>query len=512
MVITASGILLQSKQGRILFLKRGDGSDYPLCWAFPGGRQEEGETLDACAIRETEEETGYVVEALGRPLMRSVTPGAPTPTPPEAGTLGAANPAMAVLDPSPANGGPLYAEPVDFTTYRVVSVDEFTPVLSDEHTAYAWCAPDGPPEPLHPGCALALKRLAGNERTVADMIAAGELVSPQRFENITLYAMRMSGTGVSYRSGLDEFVWRDPAVWISQEMIDRCSGVPVIFEHPKGSALNSDEFKDRVVGTVMFGYVRDSELWCVTRIYDDEVIGLLEEEKMSTSPAVVFAPEANKTLRLEDGEKLLVEGDPKLLDHLAICVQGVWDKGAEPVGIEQVDVKADSQETEMTTATDADDLGLDYRASAYKCAEAGEKAKQQKWSLAKLKEYAKRVGLDKTQTESLVGGFRSYGREDSDRMDALCDAAAEFSRRVDGLAARMDAWTPEQKAERDRKAMEAYNAKSPEEKRLGVLEAQLRQAKQRAANARGPQAMQSASASIEKLTKEISDLKQKIGK
>ncbi|MDE2102509.1 MAG: hypothetical protein KGL39_35005 [Patescibacteria group bacterium] len=47
MTITASGILLQSKQGRILFLKRGAGGDYPGCGCFPGGRQEDGELLSA---------------------------------------------------------------------------------------------------------------------------------------------------------------------------------------------------------------------------------------------------------------------------------------------------------------------------------------------------------------------------------------------------------------------------------------------------------------------------------
>ncbi|SFA90641.1 ADP-ribose pyrophosphatase YjhB, NUDIX family [Bacillus sp. cl95] len=44
-------------QDQILLVKR---KDYPL-WDFPGGRLEDNEKLEDCAIRETYEETGYKV-------------------------------------------------------------------------------------------------------------------------------------------------------------------------------------------------------------------------------------------------------------------------------------------------------------------------------------------------------------------------------------------------------------------------------------------------------------------
>ena len=164
--------------------------------------------------------------------------------------------------------------------------------------------------------------------------------------------MRVSGTGVSYRRGLDEFVWRDPAIYLSQDMIDRCAGLPVVMEHPVSATLNSEEFADRVVGGVMFGYVEDDELWCIARIYDENAIEMMEKHQLSTSPAVVFKdPSVNSKTTLEDGSNLLIEGKPSLLDHLAICQQGVWDKSGKPTGIDVV--RKDSAMTEEEKKVDA---------------------------------------------------------------------------------------------------------------------------------------------------------------
>ncbi|MEK4441497.1 MULTISPECIES: NUDIX hydrolase [Niallia] len=45
-------------KGQVLLTKR---KDFPI-WDLPGGRWEKGETLEDCAIRETEEETGYLIQ------------------------------------------------------------------------------------------------------------------------------------------------------------------------------------------------------------------------------------------------------------------------------------------------------------------------------------------------------------------------------------------------------------------------------------------------------------------
>ena len=77
---------------------------------------------------------------------------------------------------------------------------------------------------------------------------------------------------------------------------------------------------------------------------------------------------------------------------------------------------------------------------------------------------------------------------------------------------RRDAWTPEQKAARDKKAMEEYNALSQDERNLRAKEADLRRALANSKNARGPQAAQSSAATAERIEREIAELKKKIGK
>ena len=175
--------------------------------------------------------------------------------------------------------------------------------------------------------------LAPDELVVARLMAAGELPSPQNYHNVKLYNMRVTGTGVSFRPALKEYVYRRPENYLTQEFLDRCNGLAVIVKHPQSSIMDSDEFIDRVAGTVFLPYIRGDEVWAICKVYDAEAIKTLDDEQMSTSPAVLLS--GGEKMKLEDGSNLLIEGRPKLLDHLAIVARGVWDKGGDPTGIEQ---------------------------------------------------------------------------------------------------------------------------------------------------------------------------------
>lgn len=51
-------VVVCNKEQGILLVKR---KDVPL-WDLPGGRAEQDETVEECAIRETYEETGYIID------------------------------------------------------------------------------------------------------------------------------------------------------------------------------------------------------------------------------------------------------------------------------------------------------------------------------------------------------------------------------------------------------------------------------------------------------------------
>jgi mutator protein MutT len=56
-------------QGKVLVTSRPPGSPYAGLWEFPGGKREQGETLEACLLREIKEELGIDI-AIKRYFMR----------------------------------------------------------------------------------------------------------------------------------------------------------------------------------------------------------------------------------------------------------------------------------------------------------------------------------------------------------------------------------------------------------------------------------------------------------
>jgi 8-oxo-dGTP pyrophosphatase MutT (NUDIX family) len=60
-LVPAAGVLAVNERGQILLQRRRDTGQ----WALPMGKQEMGETVTQCAIRECAEETGVEVEITG---------------------------------------------------------------------------------------------------------------------------------------------------------------------------------------------------------------------------------------------------------------------------------------------------------------------------------------------------------------------------------------------------------------------------------------------------------------
>lgn len=293
----AAGILYQAPDGRLLLIRRVDAGHY---WAFPGGWAEDGETDEQAARREFLEETGVNITG---PLRKIVT------------TLGGGAPA--------------------FTAYHFAG-PAFTPAPCPEWDVYKWqTADDAIAEGgIYPNALTCIVFDGLDELGIARAMSLGLIESPQFIGKIALFAMRITGTGASYRAQLKEYVWRDPSLYLNEEFLQRAQGLPVVVEHPKDNILDGNYYREHVVGAIMLPYVRGEEVWGIVRVQDEVAARILNEVQLSTSPAVVFrAGQEGERVTMGEKSSMLIETVPALLDHLAICELGVWDKLNAPTGV-----------------------------------------------------------------------------------------------------------------------------------------------------------------------------------
>src|SRR6185312_9406424 len=291
-----AGILFRARGPLYLLLRRTDTGE----WAQPGGHLEGDEAPEEAAYRECVEEIGTCPDGLRWAVRRNAIP----------------------------KGRGI------FTCYLQDVPEPFEPDLNEEHDNWGWFAPDALPSPMHRKVAETIERITGNELDIASRMAKSELLSPQHYENVWLFDIRITGTGTSYRSSLDEYVYRPPEDFLTEEFVQRCNGLPLVFEHPDKNILNTGEFRDRSIGTMFLPYIKGDEVWGIAKVFDDDAAQLMCASHASTSPAVVFRDAGStETVQLDDGSTVLIEGRPSYLDHLAICEEGVWDKGGDPSGV-----------------------------------------------------------------------------------------------------------------------------------------------------------------------------------
>lgn len=318
-----AGILFRAPGPQYLLVKRSDTGE----WEQPGGHIEADESPEEAAARECVEEIGGCPDGI-RWIARTTT-----------------NP----------DGG-------DYTCFLQDVSEPFEPKLNDEHTEWQWVAPNALPESTHPEVIKTIGLLTGNELDISRRMAAKELPSPQRYENVWLFDLRITGTGLSYRTALDEYSWRTPDDFLTEEFCQRCNGLPVIFEHPD-TLLNSKEYRERNVGSIFLPYLTADEVWGIAKVFDDDAAVLMHESHESTSPAVVFRDAGSAEFLEIDGKTVLIEGKPSYLDHLAICKEGVWDKGGEPSGVNNGEIRMDANVEQVPAWADAFGKRLDEACS-----------------------------------------------------------------------------------------------------------------------------------------------------
>lgn len=375
MAIFGSGIMF--RQGKFVFLiqRSDDGT-----WCQPGGTIEPGELAIDAARREVLEETGYQYDG--------------------------------PLTPHSVHG--------DYLTYRADVPEQFEAKINDESLAAGWFHIDDLPKPLHQPFAEMLAQQALNETDVAALIADGTLSSPQYFYNMWMFAIRVTGTGVTWRSADQEMTFRNPDDYLTPEFLQRVAGVPLIWLHPEKRTLDSNEFSKRVIGTLTNAWVADKgEVWAVARVYDAEAAEIMATRQLSTSPTVKFSEVAKSII--VDGQPLLVEPSPELLDHVAICEQGVWDKLLNPTGVKSDSIPKEAENMDKEELVALINQTLDARMAKADSEAADLKAK------ADAEEAAKKEKADAEDKEA----EEAKAKADAEEKAAKEKADAEAKEKAD---------------------------------------------------------------------------------
>lgn len=384
MAIFGSGIMF--RQGKYVFLiqRSDDGT-----WCQPGGTVEPGELAIDAARREVLEEVGYQYD------------------------------------------GPLTPHSVygDYLTFRAEVPERFEAKLNDESLAAGWFHIDDMPKPLHQPFAEMLAQQALNETEVAALIADGTLSSPQFFINMWMFAIRVTGTGVTWRSADQQMAFRNPDDYLTPEFLQRVAGVPLIWLHPEKNNLDSDEFAKRVIGTLTNSWVADNgEVWTIGRVYDAEAAEIMATRQLSTSPTVTYSEAQDSIIKI-DGQPLLVEGSPVLLDHVAICEQGVWDKLLAPTGVKSDSIPNEAEKMDeekivalINKAIDARMAKADSEAADLKAkADAEEAAKKEKAD-AEAKEAEEAKAKADAEEKAAKEKADAEAKEKADAEEAECMA------------------------------------------------------------------------------------------
>ncbi len=163
----------------------------------------------------------------------------------------------------------------------------------------------------------------------------GTAPSPSRYEGMWLFRVRVTGTGISFRPSLDEWVYRAPEFYLNDTFLERIKGLPILFMHTESGPVSGAEYQQRNIGTLVAPWVQDSAVWGIAKIYTDEDAELIVEYFPSTSPSVSFDVDESKDyVTAPDGRRMLIERAPEYIDHLAVVPQGVWDKFGSPSGVD----------------------------------------------------------------------------------------------------------------------------------------------------------------------------------
>ena len=161
---------------------------------------------------------------------------------------------------------------------------------------------------------------------IVDKIISGEFSSPTKYDDKHYINFKITGVGNSIRD--EQTYLRPETEFLCDNFYKDCIGIPITFNHPydentnntiTNTYLNTDNYKEFIIGNIIRAYELDNEVWGIGVIYDDRIIPMLSE--ISTSPAI--------SVLTENINNIIVEKYVKI-NHVALVKSGHWDDSEKP--------------------------------------------------------------------------------------------------------------------------------------------------------------------------------------
>ena len=113
------------------------------------------------------------------------------------------------------------------------------------------------------------------------------------------------------------YVFRDPDVWLSDHMLGRMVGVPVLLHDPD-SETDVPEYPANLVGNVLSARVEDEKCIAEIRIFSQSFVDFLESAEGATIEAELVTVPAEDTETEKDSDTITVEPPPRCVSFVTL--------------------------------------------------------------------------------------------------------------------------------------------------------------------------------------------------
>lgn len=206
-----------------------------------------------------------------------------------------------------------------------------------------------------------------NEQDIINNFMSGNLKGIVTNGDYAYLPLRLTGLKVVERMDKENkarLLNRKKELFTTKELMENYANIPVLLGHPKNengenirAGLESDS--SDFIGNTIHSYFDDdlNEIWVIARIHNKEVLDLIGENDLSTSPHFISSEV------LEDKENEIYLEIPRGINSLAIVSNGFWDKVSKTPAIDKSgftflkgetmeEEKVDSIQTEEASAND----------------------------------------------------------------------------------------------------------------------------------------------------------------